>query len=191
MAGTYTVTVTNSSGCTAVSTVTITEPTALVVQFTVVNTTCGQSTGSAAANVTGGIPAYTYAWSNGSSTQTASNISAATYTVTVSDANGCSKTGAATVNCTTGIYESQNSLFMSIAPNPSSGTFVLESKFEKADKAVISLTNILGEMVMLIDNVQQTGIYKKQVNIEHLSGGIYFLVVQQNNERIVKKIINQ
>ncbi|MBI2269603.1 MAG: T9SS type A sorting domain-containing protein [Bacteroidetes bacterium] len=190
-AGSYSVSVTDANGCVVTSAVTITEPAALNIQFTVVNTTCGQSTGSASANVTGGVPAYTYAWSNGSSAQTANNVAVGSYTVTVTDANGCSKVNVATVNCTTGIDETPNSLFMNISPNPSHGSFVLECKFDRTGGTVISLTNILGEMVMLIDNVQQAGVYKKQVDTEQLSNGIYFLVVQQNNERLVKKVIIQ
>lgn len=190
-AGSYTVTVTDANACTNSLVIVVQSSTAPVVQAAVTPTQCGAAIGAITANVTGGVPNYTYLWSNGATTSGINNLQAGSYSVTVTDANGCQGISIAVVNCVTGIAQNVNALSMSIYPNPSNGTFVIESKFEKADKTVISLTNILGETVMLIDNVQQAGVYKKQVNIEHLSGGIYFLVVQQNNERLVKKIINQ
>ncbi len=55
------------------------------------NPSCpGACDGSATATPIGGTPNYTYAWSDGQSTQTATNLCAGNYTVTVSDANGAS-----------------------------------------------------------------------------------------------------
>ncbi len=90
-AGTYTVVVTDANNCTATATVTITQPTALTLSFTTSNVSCnGGNNGSATANVNGGTAPYSYAWSNGGSTATISNLTAGTYTVTITDANGCS-----------------------------------------------------------------------------------------------------
>ncbi|MCB9195084.1 MAG: T9SS type A sorting domain-containing protein [Flavobacteriales bacterium] len=59
---------------------------------------CGVSTGSATVNPTDGIAPYTYLWSNGGNTQTINNISAGIYSVTITDAFGCTGTGYVTVN---------------------------------------------------------------------------------------------
>src|SRR6185312_1810176 len=68
----------------------------ITVTFTSKNVTCyGDNNGSAIANPTGGTAPYTYAWSNGATGDTASNLVAGTYTVTATDFNGC--TGTATV----------------------------------------------------------------------------------------------
>ena len=53
---------------------------------------CGNNDGEATIYVSGGTPPYSYQWSNGSTSQTATSLSAGTYTVTVTDANGCSIT---------------------------------------------------------------------------------------------------
>ncbi len=90
VAGTYTVTVSDSLGCTDTASVTITEPTLLTATVATVDVDCfGDTTGSATVTAVGGTPAYTYLWSNGETSMTASNLGAGTYTVTVSDANGC------------------------------------------------------------------------------------------------------
>lgn len=89
-AGAYTATITDAGGCTRTGVVTVAEPALLTLTISKVNPGCGQSTGSLTANVTGGVSPYTYMWSNGVTTPTASGLTAGTYTVIVTDANGCS-----------------------------------------------------------------------------------------------------
>jgi len=92
-AGTYTVTITDKNGCTIDQKFTITEPTALSVVPSQTNIKCqGASTGIAAVTVTGGTPPYTYAWDNGATTASIDQIGAGTYTVTITDKNGCTTT---------------------------------------------------------------------------------------------------
>ncbi len=96
-AGTYTVTVTDNNNLSATTTVVITQPPVLSVSaIAVTNELCnGGNDGSASSTVTGGVMPYTYAWSNGSTISTASNLSAGTYTLNVTDSYGC--TGSAIV----------------------------------------------------------------------------------------------
>ena len=98
-AGTYNVTVTDDNGCTTTQSFTITEPAAFAVTSTQTNVKCfGDSTGSATVNVTGGTGIYTYSWSpTGGAAATATGLTAGTYTVTITDGNGCSTTEAITI----------------------------------------------------------------------------------------------
>jgi gliding motility-associated-like protein len=90
-AGTYTCTVKDDSGCSGTASVTISQPPPLAVTLSSqTNEPCfGNSLGSACINVSGGTPAYTYKWSNGQTSSCATNLSAGTYSVLVTDANGC------------------------------------------------------------------------------------------------------
>jgi len=99
-AGTYTVTVTDANGCTEVETITLNEPTALSISIDSLDSaTCnGLNDGFASALASGGTSPYSYAWSNGPLTRTNPNLAAGTYTVTVTDANGCTLTDSAIVS---------------------------------------------------------------------------------------------
>jgi hypothetical protein len=98
-AGTYTVTVADASGSTATASATITQPSAVVATSTsVTDVSCnGGSDGSITLSGTGGSSPYTYAWTNGTTTASNSNLTAGIYTVTITDANGCTGTSSSTV----------------------------------------------------------------------------------------------
>ena len=98
VAGTYTVTVTDANGCTATTTVTITQPSILTSSYTQVNVGCfGNNTGSIDLTVNGGVAPYVYAWSNQAITEDLNNIPSGVYTVTATDANGCTTTQTVTI----------------------------------------------------------------------------------------------
>lgn len=91
-AGTFTVTIRDANNCTITRTSSaITQPTQLIANAgTVNNVTCkGGSNGSANVIASGGTAPYTYSWSSGSLSQTATGLSNGTYVVTVNDAAGC------------------------------------------------------------------------------------------------------
>ncbi|MEM6963112.1 MAG: discoidin domain-containing protein [Bacteroidota bacterium] len=96
---TYNVTVTDGAGCTTTATATVNEPTVLTASATSTDATCfGNNDGSINLTVGGGTPNYTYAWTNLATSEDLSGITSGTYTVTVTDDNGCTVTTSATVN---------------------------------------------------------------------------------------------
>lgn len=98
--GTYTVTITDANGCTGTDSEVLGQPASAVVASigAPTNVSClGGNDGSATASGSGGTGPYTFAWSSGANTATASNLTAGTYTVTVSDNNGCDDTEQVTI----------------------------------------------------------------------------------------------
>ena len=97
--GNYSVVITDDNGCTVTENVVIAEPLTFIIASTSYTdvTTYGGSDGSASVVVSGGTAPYSYLWSNNATTDTASNLVAGTYTVTVIDANGCTVTETFTI----------------------------------------------------------------------------------------------
>lgn len=105
LAGLYSVTVTDTHGCSLVQTATVLEPTALLLSTSETDVLCnGDSTGSITAIATGGVPAYNFSITPDgvnyipSTTGQFSNILAGTYTVQVTDQHACVTTMTETVN---------------------------------------------------------------------------------------------
>lgn len=89
--GSYMVTVTDSKGCVAVQNNTVTQAAPLAVTFDIKNASCSQvSNGEIHLNVTGGVPAYSYNWNNGTNNADATDLASGNYIVTVSDRSNCS-----------------------------------------------------------------------------------------------------
>ena len=91
VAGSYSLTVVDNSGCNINEDFEITEPEALVIvscSSEAVTVTQGTD-GVASVEVSGGTEPYTFLWSNGRTTNPATNLEAGAYSVTVTDANGC------------------------------------------------------------------------------------------------------
>ncbi|HEX5001472.1 MAG TPA: SprB repeat-containing protein, partial [Bacteroidia bacterium] len=95
--GTYTITITDVINCVAVDSFIVTEPTALNDSVQSVNPTCGLFNGSITDYPYAGTSPYTYQWNTGQTTQTISSLAAGTYTVTIRDANLCSRTRTRTI----------------------------------------------------------------------------------------------
>ncbi|TAL62492.1 MAG: hypothetical protein EPN85_02680, partial [Bacteroidetes bacterium] len=113
-ANTYSILVTDAKGCTATSSITVSPPSAIMPNLSSTPASCfGNSNGTVTSNTTGGTTPYTYSWAGGCITSACSNLVAGNYSVTITDAGGCTATGTVTVG--------QPALFtvsVSATPNP-------------------------------------------------------------------------
>lgn len=101
--GTYFLTVTDMDGCQAVKGITLGQPPLIGLNVTTtIASDLNSADGSIQVDVTGGTLPYSFNWNNGASTQNLENIPAGSYTVTVTDGNGCEKTSLVILeaNCT-------------------------------------------------------------------------------------------
>ena len=148
--GTYTVTATDANGCEA--TVTGEVLMANSPQITVDNTTnetCGLDNGAIEVSVTGGLAPYTFAWSNASSAQNQNNLSCNTYTLTVTDANGCSTNTSVTILCfdapTVSLVANATTCGLdngSVTATPAGGTGLISYNWNPAQPNANSINNL-------------------------------------------------
>jgi hypothetical protein len=98
--GNYSVTITDALGCTTLRNFSLTQPEELTATITKTDVTCyGNNDGTALAEITGGTPPYTYEWTApDGGTPNPANLVSGTYTVIITDDNGCTFTGSITIN---------------------------------------------------------------------------------------------
>ncbi len=110
-AGTYTVTVTDSHGCTVVGDAVVDQPSRISIGATTSSSTCGASNGSASVTTSGGVSPYTYSWYPSGSTATQiNNLPAGIYSVTITDNHGCLSTASVGVSNIAGPIATINSI---------------------------------------------------------------------------------
>lgn len=101
--GSYSVMVTDALGCTASSYPYVDQSITISAPTTPTPATCLNSDGAIIAFGAGGVPPYSYIWSNGATTQSQTGIPSGSYGVTVTDANGCIGSGSGYVGASTPI----------------------------------------------------------------------------------------
>ena len=79
----------------------------ILVSGTTVAATCSNpASGGVNLSVSGGTPGYSYAWSNGDSTQNLTGATAGVYSVTITDSAGCTATNNFTIPSASGLLSS-------------------------------------------------------------------------------------
>ncbi|WP_254050291.1 MBG domain-containing protein [Myroides sp. N17-2] len=174
IAGNYTVTVTDANGCTTTESVTITQPTALTTIGFATNVSCsGGTNGTATVIPSGGTGGYTYSWApSGGTAAKATGLTAGSYIVTVTDANGCTTTQSVTIIdgdvVTKPITETSLSYKYGDAPHPLSAISLNGNKLnwyteENGTLSKVSLiaptpsTSKVGQQVYYVSQVNQFG----------------------------------
>jgi gliding motility-associated-like protein len=97
--GTYSINTIDSKGCSYNTTVNVTQPPAIMPVTSSTNSTCGNNNGIGSVSVTGGVFPYTYQWMPTGGTNTITpGIQAGSYTIMITDANGCQGTQFLNIN---------------------------------------------------------------------------------------------
>ncbi|OJV28456.1 MAG: hypothetical protein BGO32_06430 [Bacteroidetes bacterium 37-13] len=184
-AGTYSVTVTNSLGCTASAIATVSDSSDLAVSITskIQPSAIGTTDGSLTATATGSGTPITLEWSNGATTAVNSALGAGTYSVTATDANGCKAIAVdSLVNpAVSSIAGITNNTRVEVYPNPSSESIWVKISTTINEAGNISITNVLGQVVVA-ENLTQSEVLK-QIEISKLTNGIYYLTYSSSNYR--------
>jgi len=157
--GTYTVSVTQAGSCTATASYFVLDQRSNPLSTqTIVPELCGQYNGSIDLNVTGGTLPYGYLWNGGQVSQDLSNLSAGTYTVTVTDANNCTVTSMAVLP--------GNSIAFALVGTPSDNSSCLQN-----NGAVDLNVNPAGAFIYLWSNSATTQ------DLNGLNAGTYTVTV--------------
>lgn len=186
LSGIYNLTITDANGCTLTDSEYIGQGTALQTSITVsVDSTTGNA--SATVNTLNGSAPFTYDWSSGDSTVTATGLSAGTYLVTVSDASGCSTVDTAVVPLVSSVTDIKLESAINIYPNPTTGSFVIT--MEGLGQAVdIELYNALGQRM---DDRTATNVVDLEysMDISDLAEGVYFIRLRVGDKLVNRRVL--
>ncbi|MEM7035648.1 MAG: T9SS type A sorting domain-containing protein [Bacteroidota bacterium] len=196
-AGTYAVTVTDSTGCEGVDTVQIfTIPTGIVPVFTSNTSTCPIVSFT---DLSVGATSTSWSWDfgdgNTSNQQNPSNDYTAAgngvYTVTLVVTDSCESytvSNSVNINCIVGT-ELMQEMAVDVFPNPNNGHFRVNATGLQADELRLSVVDLQGRRVFAkeINGIQ--GSFDGEVQMNAVSAGIYFLVLEDGDRRITRKLI--
>lgn len=183
MAGTYTVTVTSTGGCSNTKSSVVAEPMAIAISFDTTATT-------AKALPNGGTSPYAYMWSNGKTNAKIVNLNAGTYTVTVTDANGCTQVASVSVNgpriADMGFATISS---MVVYPNPANTFINITFEAFESKEVHVSMYNHFGQLCLSKTFETQTGITQLQMETTQLTSGIYEIRVESAGAMEKQKVV--
>ena len=180
--GTYTVTASDTANCSQTYTVDIVALGAPSVTTSGMDASCfGCCDGSASANPTGGSTPYTYLWSDGQTTDTATGLCAGTYMVDITDNAGCVVTDSVSVGEPTGLMQLTHAALpgMRVYPVPANQRLAVELPATTRE-GVLEVYSATGQLV-LRERVQQAGLHELATN--QLPEGVYGMVLVSGGQR--------
>jgi len=189
--GSYSVIVTNSCGDQVFSdttTILITEaPSPSIITITHESAATAND-GAIDATVGGGLLPYTYTWlPDSQSTEDISSLAPGTYTLTVTDSNGCIGTISGTVNQYVGIGEIHAGT-ISIHPNPNNGQFTVELNDLSSESYHLEVRNIIGQIVYA-DVIQGGTVDRVNIDLSNQEKGIYVFTISNSKSKRTEKLI--
>jgi gliding motility-associated-like protein len=150
-AGTYDVTITDANGCSISSSAVVNGSSAPVVSVSVTDASCGANDGAIDLTVSGAAPPYSFSWSNGASTEDLTGLAAASYSVTVTDNNGCIAIQSAVVNSIGGATVTLNSVTNVDCNGAATGAIDIDAT--AANLSCSSTSVVINEVLANVDGV--------------------------------------
>jgi hypothetical protein len=187
--GNYTATVTDDNGCSASVTGTVSGPSAALSATSVsTDQTQGSSNGAINVTIAGGTSPYTSLWNNGITTEDLTGITAGNYSVTITDANGCTATLLDTVNLTTGITGLQNQFNVSLYPNPTQDKVFIDLSLVATGNVSVTVYNVDGQLIQEFAQSNITNAHY-EMNFKTQAAGVYIAKIKAGDATITKRIV--
>ena len=142
--------------------------------------------------------AETYQWMPGDHSEAEITIDSTgvgfgtiTYTAAATSAEGCDteKSVEITFEDCTGIPEQGKTATFEIYPNPNDGSFKLIMETVSPQKATIQIVDPNGKQVFSLKELTVNGEFTKEMDLSHLTDGVYFIKVLTGEDLFTQKLI--
>lgn len=188
-AGTHTVTVTDLTGCTSVSEVTIEEnPEISLASIEVTNEIESNQDGAISIQAAGGTAPLTYEWYlDGNligNSAMLSNLSAGVYTLIITDAAGCTYIEEIEVEQVTSTIDQAFDRRIEVFPNPTSGNVTLRIEGINGNDASLEIWSLDGRQLYTMQQVSET----TNLDLGEMPGGVYVLKIRVNEQWTARKL---
>lgn len=143
--------------------------------------------GSATVAVTGGSAPYTYEWSDGQTTQTATDLVTGTYSVIVTDADGCSLTAEVDV-LLVGTTQPESLRYLSVGPNPNTGLIYFNLELNSTELVQVRVFDLQGKAIYRSApaTLQQQ---RLEIDLGNAVNGLYLVQILIGDEQMTRKVV--
>jgi len=192
-AGTYTVTVMDAVGCDLVLNAELQNPDAITaVPTSIEQPTQGQSNGAIFLDIAGGTGQYGYVWRRigafFANTEDLTNAPAGTYTLQITDSNGCTALFEFTLTETVGNMDVSTGYFAEVFPNPAHDRAWLAVAFPQAQTLHLTLSDANGRTLR---TWTERGVQEQNIplDLRNLPAGTYRLIIRTEKETLVEQVV--
>lgn len=178
----YTVTGTDVNGCQGSSSVTVTVNANPMPVITDMNGVLSTDPGYAS-----------YQWYYEGNPIAGANVSdynpspsmSGTYTVVVTDSNGCTGTSTGVVGVETFSFLNSTTLY----PNPNNGQFSLEIQVDRSRELKVTVTTLHGQRIHAFEDRANPGRWNRSIDLGEVAKGLYLVEIESGGSRLVRKVV--
>lgn len=150
----------------------------------------GAKDGSATVTASGGTAGFSYLWSNEKTTSTITGLSGGTYTVTVTDAVGCTAVAEVEVKISSSTDESNWLTDLSLSPNPTEGFAQLTLRLQEPEAVRLSIHDTAGRLIFE-EKMGAAQIFSQKLDLSGQPAGVYLVRVQAGEQTALRRVVKQ
>jgi len=187
----YIATITNALGCTATNTFDYVPLEDITVEVDSISVNVENNEGVIEITIDGGLAPYTYEWEKGgvaySTLEDLDSLGAGSYTLTITDAAGCSIESGPYVIETSSSNEVDRHINLSLYPSPADSYVILETSVQIVIPSQVSLFDTKGAHYFV--KTESISANKFNINVTNLNPGVYIVFLKGEKHTIAKKLV--